>query len=123
MKTWGRAFRELLRGVTSSVTCAACRHRVADATVSGRICQDFGMEYVVAAVILLVVLVVGAVGLVVPRMRRRDLPPPPAGGTTTLERPPTAPPAEVSGEAPTAPPIRVPHVPDTELPPLIETPV
>jgi fused signal recognition particle receptor len=81
------------------------------------------MEYVVAAVILLVVLVVGAVGLVVPRMRRRDLPPPAAGGTTTLERPPTAPPAEVSGEAPTAPPIRVPHVPDSELPPLIETPV
>ena len=80
------------------------------------------MEYVVAAVILLVVLVVGAVGLVVPRMRRRQLPPS-AGGTTTLERPPSAAPEEVPGEAPTAPPIPVPQVPVEELPPLIETPV
>jgi fused signal recognition particle receptor len=79
---------------------------VADATDAERICQDFGMEYVVAAVILLVVLVVGAVGLVVPRMRRRELPPPPAGGgTTTLERPPTEAPA-----------------PEEELPPLIGEP-
>jgi fused signal recognition particle receptor len=89
---------------------------VGSATGGRRICQDFGMEYVVAAGILLVVLLIGAVGLVVPRMRRRELPPPTAGaGTTTLERPPTA--------APEAPPVLVPPVPDEELPPLITEPV
>ncbi|ATO86591.1 cell division protein FtsY [Actinoplanes sp. SE50] len=71
------------------------RQYVAHATAGRRICQDFGMEYVVTALILLVVLVVGAVGLVVPRMRRKELPPP-----------------------------TVPQVPaEQELPPLIEKPV
>jgi fused signal recognition particle receptor len=71
------------------------------------ICQDFGMEYVVAGLILFVVLVAGAIGLVVPRMRRRDLPPA-AAPTTTIERPPA--------EEATPPLI----VPEDELPPLIE---
>jgi fused signal recognition particle receptor len=70
------------------------RQCVAQATAGRLICQDFRMEYVVAAVILLVVLLVGAVGLVVPRMRRKELPP-------------------------SAP--QVPAVQD-ELPPLIEKP-
>ena len=90
-----------------------------DATAARRICQALGMEYVVTAVILLVVLVVAAVGLVVPRMRRREQPPVGGGaGTTTLERPPTG---TVPGEAPTAPPIELPTLPD-ELPSLIEKP-
>jgi fused signal recognition particle receptor len=80
------------------------------------------MEYVVAAVILLVVLVVGAVGLVVPRVRRREQPPVGGTGTTTLERPPAEAPVDtVPGQAPTAPPIEVPTLPE-ELPPLIERP-
>jgi fused signal recognition particle receptor len=87
------------------------------------ICQDFRMEYVVAAVILLVVLVVGAVGLVVPRMRRREVPPPSAGATTTLERPPAqAPEAPVTeGPVTEAPPVELPPLPE-ELPSLIEQP-
>jgi fused signal recognition particle receptor len=89
-----------------------------DATPARRICQDFGMEYVVAAVILLVVLVVGAVGLVVPRVRRREQPPVGGAGTTTLERPP----ADASADPVLqAPPVTLPTLPD-ELPPLIETP-
>jgi fused signal recognition particle receptor len=84
---------------------------VGHATDGRLICQDFGMEYVVAAVLLLVVLVAGAVGLVVPRMRRRELPPPASGATTTLERPPVA--------EPGAPAVVVPPVADEDLPPLI----
>ena len=106
-------------GPSSSVTCVAYRQTVAEATKVRVICQDFGMEYVVAAIILFVVLVAGAVGLVVPRMRRRELPPPPAaGGTTTLERPPVD--QAAPAEAPEAPPVEIPPV--EELPPLITTP-
>ena len=81
------------------------------ATASQHICQDFGMEYVVASLILLAVLVVGAIGLVVPRRRRRE-PPPQTGGsaTTTLERPP----AEAEGQV-------LPPLPD-DLPPLVQAP-
>jgi fused signal recognition particle receptor len=87
------------------------RGRVA-ATRPRDICQDFGMEYVVASLILLAVLVVGAIGLVVPRRRRRELPPQTGGSaTTTLERPP----AEV--EEPVLPPL------PEELPPLVQAPV
>jgi fused signal recognition particle receptor len=84
-----------------------------DSMARRRVCQDFGMEYVITAAILLVVLLVGAVGLVVPRMRRRELPPAGGTGTTTLERPP-APTTE-------AEPGTLPTLPD-ELPPLIEAP-
>jgi fused signal recognition particle receptor len=75
------------------------------------ICQDFGMEYVVASLILLAVLVVGAIGLVVPRRRRRELPPTGGSATTTLERPPAAP-----VEEPVLPPL------PEELPPLVQAP-
>jgi fused signal recognition particle receptor len=89
------------------------------------ICQDFRMEYVVAAVILLVVLVVGVVGLVVPRIRRREVPPPAAGTTTTIERPPAQAPTEAPAEAPVEAPVEdepVGLVLPEELPSLIEEP-
>jgi fused signal recognition particle receptor len=95
--------------------------RAGGATPVRDVCQDFGMEYVVASLILLAVLVVGALGLVVPRLRRRELPPPSGkSGTTTLERPPTAP-----EELP--PLIGEPEAPAVEQPvveqPVVEQPV
>jgi fused signal recognition particle receptor len=84
-----------------------------------RICQDFGMEYLVAVLILLVVVVVAAVGLVVPRIRRREVPPAERGGTTTLERPPTVPTEEelppLIGR-PAEPPVIVEEAPVIEKP-------
>jgi fused signal recognition particle receptor len=87
---------------------------VAHATAGRRICQDFGMEYVVAAVILLVVLIVGAVGLVVPRMRRKELPPTPVPRVPAVEE--ELPPLVAPAEEPVA------EVEEEVAPPVVETP-
>ncbi|GAA2904864.1 signal recognition particle receptor FtsY [Actinoplanes cyaneus] len=87
---------------------------MAHATAGRRICQDFGMEYVVAAVILLVVLIVGAVGLVVPRMRRKELPPTPVPQVPAVEE--ELPPLVAPAEEPVA------EVEEEVAPPVVETP-